>query len=149
MFQLPNYLTVNFRYVEHKLDEHMRLRNFMSLDLASCTQRKYLSSVQNPFAPKEGIDPSELSTQYELKSLVAYEQKDNYESCYVTYNRNEDGSWIKITRSSATPVEVAEVEAIALPHSLVYERVWSAEPERTKLVQEVAAEKANPSKCEM
>jgi len=143
--QLPNHLLLTFRYVEGRMEEHVRLRGFLELDLAKSVQLKFLKQPNNPFAEEEDRG----SLKYALKSLVCFEDKQNFDSGYVTYAKSREGAWTKTTKTAVQAVDAKEVEAIVFPYALVYERLWDCEPERRALIEAIKADEGLPDSHKM
>ena len=143
--ELPNNLLVTFRYAEGRMEEHVRLRGFLEIDLAKSVQLKFVKAMNNPFADEE----YKGSLKYSLKSLVSFDQKENFESGYVTYSKSRDGVWTKVTKTGVHTVDSKEVEAVVFPYALVYERQWDREKERQALIEAIKADEGLPDKDKM
>lgn len=114
----------------------------MELDLSDCVQRKYLQRSRNPFS--EGYGSQKLpDVKYKLISMVAYDNKENYESCYLTYNKGKDGTWTKYSRFASQQVPSSEVESVTYPYVLIFERDWDSEPKRDELIAEIEQEESS------
>ena len=117
------------------MEEHTLLRNFMEINLANVTQRKYLNLDRNPFAEE---DQEKYNCEYTLKSLVSFEDKQSSDSCFLTYVKKDDQTWIKYSRTTRTEVSRKEVEAIVMRKSGLLKRIVlrsSARQRLTKLIQ--------------
>lgn len=128
------------------MEEHMTLRNFMEINLASVTQKKYVNTDKNPFSEE---DSEKLNCDYTLKSMVCFEDKQNPDSCFLTYVKKGDNTWIKYHRTSRSEVSSKEVEAIVHPYVLIYERVWTPEKERMEIIEQAEADQTDPDKHAM
>jgi hypothetical protein len=135
-----------FRYNEVEMEEHTLLRNFMEINLANVTQRKYLNLDRNPFAEE---DQEKYNCEYTLKSLVSFEDKQSSDSCFLTYVKKDDQTWIKYSRTTRTEVSRKEVEAIVHPYVLVYEKVWTPEKDRLEIISQAEADQTDPDKHTM
>jgi hypothetical protein len=144
--ELPNFLMVTFRYEEVEMEEHMRLKNFMNLTLASVSQKKYINKERNPFDEE---DTDDVNYEYTLKSMVAFEDKQNPDSCYNTYVKKADQSWYKYSKTGGDPVDAKELEATIHPYVLIYEKVWTAEKPRVELLSQVEADPTEAAKDTM
>lgn len=134
---------VTFRYEEIEMEEHMRLRNFMELTLASVSQKKYINKERNPFDEEDG---DEVNYDYTLKAMVAFEDKQNPDSCYNTYVKKGNNSWHKYSKTYSSAVDAKELEAIIHPYVLIYEKVWSAEKPRVELLTQMEADVSDTAK---
>lgn len=136
----------NFRYNEMEMEEHMTLRNFMEINLANVTQRRYLNMDRNPFGEEE---PDKLNCEYTLRSLVCFEDKQNPDSCFLTYIKKDENTWTKFSRTARSEVSSREVETIVHPYVLIYEKVWTPEKERLEILGQADADQTDPEKHHM
>lgn len=149
--ELPNYLTIGFRYIENDMEDMVRLRSFLTLDLAKSTKKMFVNNSKNPFRPGlEDKKDSEISMKYNLVALVAYDDQWTIENSYVLYTRSStEGKWNKYTKKSFSQVSSVEVENVVHPHYMVYEREWAPEERRTKILNDIKIDDGNPSKTQM
>lgn len=146
MHHLPNLLVVTFRYEEVEMEEHMRLRNFTEISLGKVCQTKYLDKKANPFE-EENQDVNQFG--YTLKAMVAFDNKQNPDSCFNTYVRSDGQKWRKFSRTQASTVDQTELNSVVHPYILIYEKIWMAEQERIDVISQAEADLAAHSKGEM
>lgn len=128
------------------MEEHMRLKNFMEMTLASVSQKKYINKERNPFDEE---DAEAINYDYTLKAMVAFEDKQNPDSCYNTYVKRDDQSWYKYSKTFGGKVDAKELEATIHPYVLIYEKVWTAEKPRVELLNQVEADLSEATKDTM
>ena len=138
--ELPNNLLVTFRYTDSRMDEHVRLRQYLNLDFSKSIPIKFIKSMNNPFTEEE----YKGSLQYSAKSIVAYDQKNSPESCFITYTKSDEGKWRKYSRSTYQEVDVKEVEGVYHPYAVIYERIWEPEKERISIIDSITADETVP-----
>ena len=143
LHELPNNLMFTFRYVETEMEEHMRLRNFMSINLSKNCQKKYMNTDRNPFADPENTD---VDCDYTLKTMVCFNDTSNADSSYFTYVKQRDNQWKKYSRTAVTTVDAKEVESVVHPYVLIYERVWSTDRERLEVIKQAQADETDSDK---
>lgn len=149
--EIPNFLTIGFRYIENDMEDMVRLRSFMTLDLAKSTNKMFINDSKNPFrSESDPTKESKISMKYNLVALVAYDDQWSIENSYILYTRSAtEGKWNKYTKKAATEVNSVEVENVIHPHFMVFEREWAPEEKRTKILNDVKTDEGNPSKSQM
>ena len=146
LHDVPNNLVITFRYDEGNMEEHVRLRNYLTLDLSDCLQRKYVNKKKNPFSSDGGGLPQ---IKYKLISMVSYEDRENYESSYHTFVRQPDQSWIKYSRTKKEQVQDKDLDNVTFPYALIFERDWEIEKAREQLLAEWEEEDLYTAKSTM
>jgi hypothetical protein len=74
-------------------DKHIRLKNFMEIDMQPFINEKLFDFKSNPFHTEK-----QDQFKYKLTSLIVYSNSHPCRDSYSTYVRQKDSTWMKYSK---------------------------------------------------
>lgn len=90
---LPNNLLFTLMYKQTSSGKHLRLKNFMDLDMKPFINTEFYNAAANPFH----LERDDIF-KYKLTSLITYSTNEPTRDGYITYVRQKDGTWLRFSK---------------------------------------------------